>query len=47
MKSNSENILRTLETFEDHEHHYIVTEYMSAGDLFKYICKQPDQPLDE
>ena len=45
--TNSDNILRTLESFEDSEFYYIVTEYMPAGDLFKYICNQPDQPLDE
>lgn len=46
-QENCENLLRTLETFEDNEYYYIVTEFMQAGDLFKYICKQPDQPLDE
>ena len=36
-----------LECFEDDDSYYLVTPYMSGGDLFRYITKQPDQPLPE
>ena len=35
------------ECFEDDEFYYLVTPYMTGGDLFRYITKQPDQPLQE
>ena len=46
-KLDCDNLLRTFETFEDKDNFVIVTEYVKAGDLFKYVCKQPDQPLTE
>ena len=36
-----------LECFDDDDSYYLVTPYMSGGDLFRYITKQPDQPLPE
>ena len=41
------NILELVEVFEDDMAYYVVTKFMPAGDLYNYICKQPDQPLDE
>ena len=35
------------ECFEDDEFYNLVTPYMTGGDLFRYITKQPDQPLQE
>ena len=46
-QKNCNNILRTLETFEDEKYYFIVTEYMQAGDLYDYICNLPDQPMNE
>ena len=36
-----------LECFEDNDSYYCVTPFMAGGDLFRYITKQPDQPLLE
>ena len=44
---NNQNILRAIETFEDEDYYYIVCELAPAGDLFNYVCKQADQPLQE
>ena len=35
------------ECFEDDDSYYLVTPFMPGGDLYKYITKQPDQPLQE
>ena len=39
--------MKLLECFEDDDSYYLVTPYMTGGDLFRYITKQPDQPLQE
>ena len=39
--------MKMYECFEDDEFYYLVTPYMTGGDLFRYITKQPDQPLQE
>ena len=41
----SNNLIHTIEAFEDEEHYYIINDFMQAGDLFNYICEQQDQPL--
>lgn len=46
-KLNCDNLVKVFETFEDEENYCIVTELLQAGDLFKYVCQQPDQPLTE
>ena len=45
--SGCQNVLKMYECFEDDEFYYLVTPYMTGGDLFRYITKQPDQPLQE
>ena len=40
-------MLSFIESFEDDEAYYVVAKYMPAGDLLNYVCKQPNQPLDE
>ena len=41
-KLNCDNLVMVFETFEDEENYCIVTELLEAGDLFKYVCQQPD-----
>ena len=41
------HILQLIESFEDSEVYYAVTEYMPIGDLLKYAQEQAQQPLDE
>ena len=43
----SNNLIHTIEAFEDDEYYYIINDFMQAGDLFNYICEQQDQPLQE
>ena len=46
-KLNCDNLVKVYETFIDEENYCIVTELLQGGDLFKYVCQQPDQPLTE
>ncbi len=46
-KLNCDNLVMVFETFEDEDNYCIVSELLQAGDLFKYVCQQPDQPLTE
>lgn len=45
--SDCSNILTIIESFQDAEHVYIVSRYMSCGSLFDYIIKQEDSRIDE
>lgn len=45
--SDSENVLKIIESFEDDEAIYAVTRFMNAGTLFDYLVKQKTQPLTE
>ena len=45
--SDCKNILDLIEVFEDDMAYYVVSKFMPAGDLYRYICRQPSQPLDE
>ena len=44
--SDCKNILDLIEVFEDDMAYYVVSKFMPAGDLYRYICRQPSQPLD-
>ena len=46
-RSDCKNILELIEVFEDDMAYYVVSKFMPAGDLYRYICQQPSQPLDE
>ena len=46
-RSGCKNILELVEVFEDSVAYYVVTKFMPTGDLYNYICQQPNQPLDE
>jgi len=40
-------LLKLVESFEDKDHVYIVTEYLSGGDLYSYLNRQKIRPLAE
>ena len=40
-------MLKLVESFEDSEHYFLVTQFMPAGDLMNYLMKQKQQPLSE
>ena len=43
---NCNKMIKFIESFEDEESYYIVTQFMPAGDLYEYIRKK-NRPLDE
>ena len=45
--SHCPNILELVETFTDDEFIYIASKFHVGGDLFNYLRKQPNLPLDE
>ena len=45
--SQATNLLRLVESFEDAEHFFLVTNLMPGGDLLTYCIRQEQQPLSE
>ena len=47
MAANCPNTVQLIESFTTQRDYIIVTQYMPTGNLFHYVCAQPNQPLDE